>query len=56
MKGPMQSPTHTINLNDQIFCFELSPYEWSQHLCCIAVQNKLILALIKFPVTTISQL
>lgn len=50
MKNPIKPPTHAVNLNDQIFCFELSPYEWSQHLACVAVQNKLILALFKFPV------
>lgn len=42
-------PTHTINLSDKISCFELSSYEFSMPLVVIALTDKLILALIKFP-------
>lgn len=43
-------PTHTIDLDKQIYCFELSGYEWSQNLVCIGVESKIILGIIKFPV------
>ncbi|KAJ6648733.1 Nucleoporin Nup37 [Pseudolycoriella hygida] len=43
------APSHTIDLDKQIYCFELSAYEWSQNLVCIAVESKIILGLIKFP-------
>lgn len=47
-------PAHVISLDDQIQCFELSGYEWSQNLVCIAVQSKIILGIIKFPVSVSS--
>ncbi|KAG4066524.1 hypothetical protein HA402_007160 [Bradysia odoriphaga] len=42
-------PSHTIDLGKQIYCFELSGYEWSQNLVCIAVQSKIILGVVRFP-------
>lgn len=45
------APSHTIDLEKQIYCFELSGYEWSQNLVCIAVQTKIILGIVKFPVS-----
>lgn len=43
-------PTHTISLNKQIYCFEVSRFEWSSGLFCAALQNKIVLGLIHFPV------
>lgn len=43
-------PAHVIDVDKQIYCFELSGYEWSQHLVCIGVLNKIILGTVKFPV------
>ncbi|KFB50084.1 AGAP011887-PA-like protein [Anopheles sinensis] len=40
---------HTITLMDQIITFELSPYEWSQNLLCIALHDKLVLGTVRFP-------
>lgn len=42
--------SHLINFNDQIYCFEISPYDWSQNLICVAIRNKIIIGIIKFPV------
>ena len=50
MKNINSAPTYTISLSDQIYCFELSSYEKSQNLAVVAVVNKIILGLIKFPV------
>lgn len=47
------APCHSISLEDQIQCFELAGFEWSQSLVCIAVQDKIILGIIKFPVKNI---
>lgn len=43
-------PTHSISLPEQIITFELSSYEWSQNLVCIALMDKLILGSVRFPV------
>uniref|UniRef100_A0AAG5DLV7 Nucleoporin Nup37 n=1 Tax=Anopheles atroparvus TaxID=41427 RepID=A0AAG5DLV7_ANOAO len=40
---------HTITLLDEIVTFELSPYEWSQNLLCIALVDKLVLGSVHFP-------
>uniref|UniRef100_A0A182MTG3 Small ribosomal subunit protein uS2m n=1 Tax=Anopheles culicifacies TaxID=139723 RepID=A0A182MTG3_9DIPT len=42
-------PTHTISLPEQIVTFELSSYEWSQNLLCIALMDKLVLGSVRFP-------
>uniref|UniRef100_A0A182WDX9 Small ribosomal subunit protein uS2m n=1 Tax=Anopheles minimus TaxID=112268 RepID=A0A182WDX9_9DIPT len=42
-------PTHTITLPEQIITFELSSYEWSQNLLCIALMDKLVLGSVRFP-------
>uniref|UniRef100_A0A4Y0BVR7 Nucleoporin Nup37 n=1 Tax=Anopheles funestus TaxID=62324 RepID=A0A4Y0BVR7_ANOFN len=42
-------PTHTISLPEQIITFELSSYEWSQNLLCIALMDKLVLGSVRFP-------
>ncbi|XP_012265130.1 nucleoporin Nup37 [Athalia rosae] len=41
-------PTYKLNLAEQIYCVELSPYEWSQHLICVALTGKITIAIIKF--------
>jgi hypothetical protein len=43
-------PTHLISFPDRILCFELSSSELTQNLACIALQSKLILGIVKFPV------
>lgn len=44
-------PTHVINLSDQIYAFEISGSEWTTNLLCIAVTKKIILGIVKFPVS-----
>lgn len=46
-------PTHTINFSDKISCFELSGYEFSQNLICLALTDKIILGILQFPVSSI---
>ncbi|XP_001606460.1 nucleoporin Nup37 [Nasonia vitripennis] len=41
-------PTFKLNFAKQIQCVEWSPYEWSQHLICIALGEEIIVATIKF--------
>lgn len=43
-------PTHSISFPDKIVAFELSSYEWSQNLLCVALADKLILGVVRFPV------
>uniref|UniRef100_A0A336LSZ6 CSON003920 protein n=1 Tax=Culicoides sonorensis TaxID=179676 RepID=A0A336LSZ6_CULSO len=42
-------PTHTINFSDKISCFELSSYEFTKNLICVALSDKIILGLLQFP-------
>jgi len=42
-------PTHTINFLDKISCFELGWSEFMTEFVCIALMDKIILAIIKFP-------
>ncbi|XP_039439266.1 nucleoporin Nup37 [Culex pipiens pallens] len=48
-------PTHTVSFPDKIVAFELSSYEWSQNLLCVALPDKLMLGLIRFPEETDSE-
>ncbi|XP_053670411.1 nucleoporin Nup37 [Anopheles nili] len=41
--------THTVSFPEQIISFELSSYEWSQNLLCIALMDKLVLGSVRFP-------
>uniref|UniRef100_A0A1B0D7F6 Uncharacterized protein n=1 Tax=Phlebotomus papatasi TaxID=29031 RepID=A0A1B0D7F6_PHLPP len=43
------APSHFINFNDQISCFDLSSHDWSQNLCCVALSNRIIVGLIRLP-------
>ncbi|XP_055530952.1 nucleoporin Nup37 [Wyeomyia smithii] len=42
-------PTHSISFTDKISTFELSSYEWSQNLLCVALPDKLLLGVVRFP-------
>ncbi|XP_012279700.1 nucleoporin Nup37 [Orussus abietinus] len=42
------SPTYRLNFSEQIYCVELSPYEWSQHLISIALDKEIIIGTVKF--------
>ncbi|XP_043264492.1 nucleoporin Nup37 [Colletes gigas] len=42
------SPTFQLHFSKQIYCVELSPYEWSQHLICIALAEEIVIGTIKF--------
>lgn len=42
------SPTHQLHFANQIYCVEFSPYEWSQHLICIALAEEIVVATVKF--------
>ncbi|XP_015514813.1 nucleoporin Nup37 [Neodiprion pinetum] len=41
-------PTYKLNFSEQIYCVELSPYEWSQRLICIALTGKITIGIVKF--------
>lgn len=41
-------PTFKLNFSERIYCVELSPYEWSQHLICIALGEEIIVGNVKF--------
>lgn len=51
MNAAVTPPDFTIPLNKQIFCFELSRHEFASNLCVIALQNKIVLGLIGYPVS-----
>lgn len=51
MNAALSPPTFVISLIKQIYCFELSPYESSSNLFCAALQNKIVLGLLRFPVS-----
>lgn len=53
MRSSGTQPTHSIAFNKQIYCFELSQSEWSSNLFGAALQNKIVLGLIRFPVRPI---
>ncbi|XP_014204871.1 nucleoporin Nup37 isoform X1 [Copidosoma floridanum] len=44
----IESPSFKLNFEMQIHCVEWSPYEWSEDLICIGLENKIIIASIKF--------
>lgn len=48
--APFTPPNFVIPLNKQIYCFEISPYESSSNLFVAALQNKIVLYLVQFPV------
>lgn len=51
MHGPKHTPpTHVISLNEHIQCFELAGYECCQNLAGIAVDGKIVLGIVRFPV------
>ncbi|KAG7201050.1 hypothetical protein KM043_017599 [Ampulex compressa] len=41
-------PTFQLSFADHIYCVEFSPYEWSQHLICIALKEEIIIGSVKF--------
>ncbi|XP_053999095.1 nucleoporin Nup37 [Hylaeus anthracinus] len=41
-------PTFQLHFSKQIYCVELSPYEWSQQLICIALAEEIVIGTIKF--------
>lgn len=51
MNASVTPPTHSIPLNKQIFCFELSQYECFSNLFVAALQHKIVLGQISFPVS-----
>ncbi|XP_049810753.1 nucleoporin Nup37 [Schistocerca nitens] len=42
------SATHVLEFDDKVFWFELSPFEWSQNLLCIAFTNKITVGKLRF--------
>lgn len=47
-------PTYQLHFSKQIYCVELSPYEWSQHLICVALAEEIVIGTIKFQVKSLS--
>lgn len=43
-------PTFKRNFFERIYCVELSPYEWSQHLICVALAKEIIVGTVRFQV------
>lgn len=54
MNASITSPTHSIPLNKQIYCFQLSRYDCLSNLFCAALQHKVVIGQISFPVNVIS--
>jgi len=44
----IDSPTHVINLQEQVLKVEMSPFEWSHNLICIGLSDEIIIGLVKF--------
>lgn len=47
-------PTFQLNFSKQIYCIELSPYEWSQQLICVALAEEIVIGTVKFQVISLS--
>jgi len=43
-------PTFKRSFSERIYCVEFSPYEWSQHLICIALAKEIVVGTVKFQV------
>lgn len=43
-------PTFKRNFFERIYCVEFSPYEWSQHLICIALAKEIVVGTVRFQV------
>ncbi|XP_018057115.1 PREDICTED: nucleoporin Nup37 isoform X2 [Atta colombica] len=41
-------PTFKRSFSERIYCVEFSPYEWSQHLICIALAKEIVVGTVKF--------
>lgn len=46
----IDNPTHVINMSKQVFAVELSPFEWSHNLICIAHIDEVLIGSVKFQV------
>lgn len=46
----IDNPTHVIELPKQVMRVEMSPYEWSHNIMCIAYEDEIAIATIKFQV------
>lgn len=46
----VDNPTHIINLTKQVLKVEMSPFEWSHNLICIAHADEIIVGIVKFQV------
>lgn len=44
------APNHLIRLNEKIQCFQLAGHERCQNLIGIAVDGKIVLGVVRFPV------
>lgn len=44
-------PTQLLNFAEQINCFEICGTDFGSNLICIAADKKLILGLVRFPVS-----
>lgn len=51
MNASSTPPTHTISLHRQIYCFKISDFEGSANVFCAALENKVVLGLLHFPVS-----
>lgn len=43
-------PTFKRSFFERIYCVEFSPYEWSQHLICIALAKEIVVGTVRFQV------
>ncbi|KYN40352.1 Nucleoporin Nup37 [Trachymyrmex septentrionalis] len=41
-------PTFKRSFSERIYCVEFSPYEWSQHLICIALTKEIVVGTVRF--------
>lgn len=46
----VDNPTHVINVTKQVLKVEMSPFDWSHNLICIAHIDEIIIGIVKFQV------
>lgn len=46
----VDKPTHVIKMNKQVIKVEMSQFEWSHNLICVAHPDEIIIGIVKFQV------
>lgn len=51
MKLTATPPSYQIQLSDKINCFDFAANEYAYNLACIAVNKKIVIGIMQFPVS-----